>query len=197
MGGQAAADDEVFKKNEKRNALEAYVLQTKSKLETEWAAFVTAEVKASFITALDEAEERLYSDDGRPHPAPFRSKETLSGGDEMLSVSTVCAGYDADYPTLSSRFSALAKVGDPLEERCNESHRRPEALDNARTLVREVRASADEMEVRHHRLQTMFVLTELSRRPVRCAAGQGLGDGGVRSPGEEEGQGAGGMAVGG
>lgn len=72
-----------------------------------------------------------------------------------MSVSTVCAGYDADYPTLSSRFSALAKVGDPLEERCNESHRRPEALDNARTLVREVRASADEMEVRHHRLQTI------------------------------------------
>ena len=156
MGGQAAADDEVFKKNEKRNALEAYVLQTKSKLETEWASFVTAEVKASFITALDEAEEWLYSDDGKPKPRPSTSAgETSSGSDEMLSVSTVCAGYDADYPTLSSRFSALAKVGDPLEERCNESHRRPEALDNARTLVREVRASADEMEVRRHRLQTI------------------------------------------
>ena len=88
MGGQAAADDEVFKKNEKRNALEAYVLQTKSKLETEWASFVTAEVKASFITALDEAEEWLYSDDGKPKPRPSTSAgETSSGSDEMLLLS--------------------------------------------------------------------------------------------------------------
>ena len=84
-----------------------------------------------------------------------------------MRVYTV-AGYDADYPTLSSRFSALAKVGDPLEERCNESHRRPEALDNARTLVREVRASADEMEVSTTADDCLFSLGWASRWPLCC-----------------------------
>ena len=116
------ADAEIFKKKEMRNTLEAYVLQTKSRLNDDWAPFAKDDVKTSFTKLLDEAEDWLYSDEG----------------------------YDADLKTLSKQYSKVSKVGDPIEELFTEARLRPEAIANAKQLVEQVKASAEEMLAAGH-----------------------------------------------
>ena len=79
-------------------------------------------MKASFTKLLDTAEDWLYSDEG----------------------------YDADFKALKKQYSEVSKVGDPIEELFTESRARPEAIANAKKLIEQVKASAEEMLAAKH-----------------------------------------------
>ncbi|XP_028406381.1 97 kDa heat shock protein-like [Dendronephthya gigantea] len=83
------------------NALEEYVLQTRSKLYSEYETFVTDEDRGSFVTKLDDAEEWLYDE----------------GEDQIKSV-------------YQGKLDSLKKIGDPINLRFDEAKTRPQALES-------------------------------------------------------------------
>ena len=79
-------DEAVFKTEEKRNELEAYILRTKSFLASEWTQFIEQNEKKTFADKLTVAEDWLYS----------------------------AEGYESDYTQLSKQLSKLTMIGDPV-----------------------------------------------------------------------------------
>mmetsp|Transcript_35480 Transcript_35480/g.100452 ORF Transcript_35480/g.100452 Transcript_35480/m.100452 type:complete len:803 (+) Transcript_35480:247-2655(+) len=96
-------DRAVEETNERKNALEGYVYDMRNKLYDVYAPFISEEVKPGFLKQLDDMEEWLYDE-----------------------------GEDADRSVYIAKLSELAKVGDPVEERCREMSTRGPA---AETLV--------------------------------------------------------------
>jgi len=101
-------DRVVEETGEARNALESYILETRSKLQDEkdWGPYVTASARDGFIENLDKAEMWLNED-----------------------------GYDAQKSEYVSRLGALTKVGDPIATRKREDLARPDRISALKSAI--------------------------------------------------------------
>jgi heat shock protein 4 len=60
-----ATDRLVIDTADKRNALEEYVYETRSKLEMAWSDFADDSSRTNFMAALTEMENWLYTEEGK------------------------------------------------------------------------------------------------------------------------------------
>ncbi|WWD17682.1 hypothetical protein CI109_102123 [Kwoniella shandongensis] len=98
--GQMHSEDKlVMETEDRKNALEEYVYEMRSKLEDRYAAYVQASEKSSLLTGLQEAEDWLYSEEGE----------------------------DATKSAYVSKLDALKTTGDAIVLRWKESEDRPKA----------------------------------------------------------------------
>lgn len=97
-GGMASNDRLVVDTAEKRNSLEEYVYDTRSKVSDQWAEFVDEQTKQSFLSELNATEDWLYGD-----------------------------GEDALKSAYIERLVHLKKVGDPIYNRFLDAEERPVA----------------------------------------------------------------------
>ena len=102
-----AADKLVADTEDRKNALEEYVYDTRSKLEERYAQFVQAEEKEKLMTMLAESEDWLYSEEGE----------------------------DASKSAYVSRLETLQNVGAPIHFRWKENEERPRAASQLREVV--------------------------------------------------------------
>jgi len=101
-------DRVVEETGEARNALESYILETRSKLQDEkdWGPYVTSSSRDSFIENLDKAEMWLSED-----------------------------GYDAQKSEYVTRLGGLTKVGDPIAARKGEDLARPDRISALKSAI--------------------------------------------------------------
>ena len=85
---------------DRKNALEEYVYDTRGKLDDRYAPYVQEEEKGKLLVALREAEDWLYSDEGE----------------------------DATKSAYVSRLDALKVLGDPITFRYRETEERQKAI---------------------------------------------------------------------
>ncbi|KAF8547383.1 heat shock protein 70 [Imleria badia] len=109
-----AGDKLVQDTEDRKNALEEYVYDTRGKLEDRYAAYVQAAEKAKLVTLLQEAEDWLYSDEGE----------------------------DATKSAYVARLDALKVIGDPIVARWSETEERPRAIAQLRTTLNDYLAQA-------------------------------------------------------
>lgn len=118
---EMALQDRVMEETkERKNALEAYVLAMRSRLNEALAPYCDDATKASFNKALQEAEDWLYDE----------------GEDETKSVYV-------------KRLDALKAQGDPLEELCKEDQARGPAAAALRSTAEQYLAACDSPAVAH------------------------------------------------
>ncbi|MBW0476557.1 hypothetical protein O181_016272 [Austropuccinia psidii MF-1] len=98
-GEMHAADKLVAETEDKKNALEEYVYDTREKLEGLYAPYVTSDVKDNLLNELQKAEDWLYSEEGE----------------------------DATKSQYVSRLEKLATIGNPIKLRQREAEDRPRA----------------------------------------------------------------------
>jgi heat shock protein 4 len=94
-GAMHASDRLVIDTAEKRNALEEYVYNTRSKLEMAWSEYVIETDSTKFSKALTEMEDWLYGE-----------------------------GEDATKSVFVEKLSQLKVIGDPIEFRYSQSEER-------------------------------------------------------------------------
>jgi len=104
-----AADRLVIDTAERRNALEEYVYETRSKLEMAWTEFVTDADRSTFLKALNAMEDWLYGE----------------GEEETKS-------------TYIAKLAELKKTGDPIARRYRENDEIPVAEKQFRDYVNSV-----------------------------------------------------------
>jgi heat shock protein 4 len=109
-----AADKLVQDTEDRKNALEEYVYDTRDKLESRYAAYVQAAEKAKLVTLLQEAEDWLYSEEGE----------------------------DATKSAYVARLDALKVVGDPIVARWTDAEDRPRVIAELRTSLNDYLAQA-------------------------------------------------------
>ncbi|RKO91126.1 heat shock protein 70kD, C-terminal domain-containing protein [Blyttiomyces helicus] len=97
-GQMAASDRLIIDTAERRNALEEYVYDTRSKLEMAWSDFIADADRSAFNEALNETESWLYGD-----------------------------GEDATKSVYVEKLGELKKTGDPIARRYIENDERPRA----------------------------------------------------------------------
>jgi heat shock protein 4 len=95
-GDMAANDRLVVDTAEKRNALEEYVYDTRSKLTEQWSEFIVEEERDAFITQLNEMEDWLYGE-----------------------------GEEAQKSVYIEKLVELRKIGDPVHTRYIQFEERP------------------------------------------------------------------------
>ncbi|KAK0569946.1 adenyl-nucleotide exchange factor sse1 [Tilletia horrida] len=106
--GQLYSNDKlVLDTEDRKNALEEYIYDERSKLEDRFAAFVQPAEKEKLLAALTEAEDWLYSDDGE----------------------------DATKSAYVAKLEGLHKLGNPISARWSESNERPKAASLLREAV--------------------------------------------------------------
>jgi len=98
-GDMHAGDKLVAETEDRKNALEEYVYDTRGKLDGIYAPYVTADVKSKFLDELQEAEDWLYSEEGD----------------------------DASKSQYVARLDGLLKMGGPIKLRQRETEERPRA----------------------------------------------------------------------
>ncbi|EAU90789.1 heat shock protein [Coprinopsis cinerea okayama7 len=99
--GQMYESDKLVRDTEERkNALEEYIYDMRSKVEDRFASFVQASEKSTLLAALQEAEDWLYSEEGE----------------------------DTTKSIYISKLDALKKIGDPITFRYRESQDRNTAI---------------------------------------------------------------------
>lgn len=106
-GNMFAADKLVADTEDRKNALEEYIYDTRSKLDERYAAFVQPAEKEKLLGLLSEAEDWLYSDEGD----------------------------DASKSAYVDRLNDLQKVGAPVHFRWKEHDERPRAAAQLREVV--------------------------------------------------------------
>ena len=86
-GEHEASDKLVIDTAEKRNALEEYVYETRSKLSDAWAEFEVENVCTAFSKELDEVEDWLYGDGEEETKSTYIAKlvELRKKGDPILA----------------------------------------------------------------------------------------------------------------
>ncbi|KAH0828092.1 heat shock protein 70 family [Lanmaoa asiatica] len=109
-----ATDKLVQDTEDRKNALEEYVYDTRGKLDDRYAVYVQPAEKAKLLTLLQEAEDWLYSEEGE----------------------------DATKSAYVARLDALKVVGDPIVMRFRETEDRPRAVAELRTTLNEYFAQA-------------------------------------------------------
>ncbi|KAI8458122.1 heat shock 70kDa protein 4 [Phakopsora pachyrhizi] len=122
-GDMHASDKLVSETEDKKNALEEYVYDTRDKLEGVFAPFVTPEVKQKLLSALQQAEDWLYSEEGE----------------------------DASKSQYVARLSELTSIGDPIKFRQRESEERPKAERQLRETISDFmqRAQSNDSKYAH------------------------------------------------
>ncbi|KAI9609383.1 hypothetical protein H4Q26_007337 [Puccinia striiformis f. sp. tritici PST-130] len=106
-GDMHAGDKLVSETEDRKNALEEYVYDTRDKLEGAYAPFVTREVKQQLLDALSKAEEWLYSEEGE----------------------------DASKSQYVARLDELNAIGNPIKFRQREAEDRPRAERQLRETI--------------------------------------------------------------
>lgn len=106
-GNMHAADKLMADTEDRKNALEEYVYDTRSKLDERYAPFVQSAEKENLLSKLGEAEDWLYTEEGE----------------------------DATKSAYVSRLEALQKLGAPVHFRWKEHDERPRAAAQLREVV--------------------------------------------------------------
>lgn len=106
-GQMYAADKLVADTEDRKNALEEYIYDTRSKLDERYATFVQSEEKEKLLAMLAESEDWLYTEEGE----------------------------DATKSAYVSRLETLQKVGAPIHFRWKEHEERPKAAAQLREVV--------------------------------------------------------------
>ncbi|KAG7095173.1 hypothetical protein E1B28_005952 [Marasmius oreades] len=116
---QMSANDKlVMDTEDRKNALEEYIYDTRSKLDERYAPFVVPDEKSKLLTALQESEDWLYSTEGE----------------------------DAIKSAYVSRLDTLKALGDPITFRWRESEERAKAISQLRETLNSYMASATSNE---------------------------------------------------
>ncbi|KAI9638177.1 putative heat shock protein [Dioszegia hungarica] len=106
--GKMAADDKlVMETEDRKNALEEYVYDNRSKLDGRYAIYVQEKEKSDLLAGLQEAEDWLYSEEGE----------------------------DATKSQYVERLDKLKVMGDPIQLRWKESEDRPKAASELREVL--------------------------------------------------------------
>lgn len=106
--GQMAANDKlVLDTEDRKNALEEFIYDQRSKLDERYRAYATAAEKEKYLAALNEQEEWLYSEEGE----------------------------DAKKSDYVSRLETLQKLGNPISSRWRENEDRPKAASALRDTI--------------------------------------------------------------
>ncbi|KAI0001358.1 heat shock protein [Russula compacta] len=105
---------------ERKNALEEYIYDMRSKLEDRYAVFVQPQEKEALLTELSRDEDWLYSEEGE----------------------------DATKSAYVSRIEAAKKLGDPITTRWREAEERPKAAAQLRETINQYIAQATSTEER-------------------------------------------------
>ena len=108
-GAMYSSDRLVIDTAEKRNALEEYVYETRSKLEMAWSDFVIDSERTEFTKNLSATEDWLYGE-----------------------------GENATKSVYVSKLLELTTVGDPIALRVSQSEERPFAAKEFRAYVNSV-----------------------------------------------------------
>lgn len=107
-GAMYAADRLVIDTAEKRNALEEYVYETRSKLEMAWTEYVLDNERNEFTKFLNETENWLYGE-----------------------------GEEATKSVYIEKLAELTKIGDPIAFRAQQAEERPVADKEMRQYIRD------------------------------------------------------------
>ena len=92
---------------DRKNALEEYIYDTRSKLDDRYSAYVQADEKSKLLTALQEAEDWLYSEEGE----------------------------DATKSVYVSKLDSLKVLGDPITHRYKEAEERSRTISQLRETI--------------------------------------------------------------
>ncbi|WFC97737.1 adenyl-nucleotide exchange factor sse1 [Malassezia yamatoensis] len=106
-GQMYAADKLVADTEDRRNALEEYIYDQRSKLSDRYAAFVQADEKEKYLEELSKSEDWLYTEEGE----------------------------DATKSAYTSRLEALEKIGAPIVNRWRQNEERPKAASQLREVL--------------------------------------------------------------
>ncbi|TBU24376.1 heat shock protein 70 [Dichomitus squalens] len=102
-----AADKLVFDTEERKNALEEFIYDTRSRLDERYAPYVQSQEKEKILAALQEAEDWLYSEDGE----------------------------DATKSVYVQRLDALHALADPVINRYKEAEQRSRVASELRETI--------------------------------------------------------------
>lgn len=117
--GKMAADDKlVMETEERKNALEEYVYETRGKLDDRYKLYAQPSEKETLLAGLADAEDWLYSDEGE----------------------------DAPKSSYVSKLDALKKIGDPIALRWRENEARPKAAAQLREVCNDFLSKAQNGE---------------------------------------------------
>ena len=106
-GKMHAADKLVADTEDRRNALEEYIYDQRSKLDERYAAYVQPQEKEAFLAKLAETEDWLYTDEGE----------------------------EATKSTYNGRLEDLQKIGAPIQNRHKQNEERPKAASALREVL--------------------------------------------------------------
>ena len=106
-GQMHAADKLVVDTEDRKNALEEYIYDTRGKLEDRFAAFVQPQEKDHFMQQLTESEDWLYTEEGE----------------------------DATKSVYVQRLENLQKLGAPIQNRWKQNEERPAAAAQLREVL--------------------------------------------------------------
>ncbi|KIJ23624.1 hypothetical protein M422DRAFT_39529 [Sphaerobolus stellatus SS14] len=120
-GKMHAADKLVMETEDRKNALEEYVYDTRSKLEDRYAPFVQPQEKEKILAALQDAEDWLYTEEGEE---------------------AVKSAYVA-------KLDGLRALGDPIMNRWKSSEERPKAAAQLRETINSFLAQAQGNDERY------------------------------------------------
>ncbi|RUP51485.1 hypothetical protein BC936DRAFT_147947 [Jimgerdemannia flammicorona] len=115
----ASTDRLIADTEERKNALEEYVYDTRSKMELQFTEFVDSATRKSFVAQLNEAEDWLYGD----------------GEDALKSAYVI-------------KLDELKKVGVPIAERYRDAEERPRAEKLLRESMQQFQSNALSSEER-------------------------------------------------
>ncbi|KAI9507914.1 heat shock protein [Russula earlei] len=115
-----ANDKLVQDTEERKNALEEYIYDMRSKLEDRYAPFVQPQERDALLAELSKNEDWLYSEEGE----------------------------DATKSAYVSRFDAAKKLGDPITTRWREAEERPRAAAQLRETINQYISQATSTEER-------------------------------------------------
>merc|ERR1719436_364273 len=104
-------DLEIQETNELRNSLEGYVLEMRSKLESELTEYIKDGPRQQFLKELNDMEDWLYED-----------------------------SYEADKAVFSERLKKLKTIGEPVERRYKEAKNRPQVISGFYRAITESKA---------------------------------------------------------
>jgi heat shock protein 4 len=116
-----ASDKLVMDTEDRKNALEEYVYDTRGKLDDRYASYVQPSEKEKLIVALQEAEDWLYTDEGE----------------------------DASKSAYVARLDTLKALGDPIVFRYRENEERPRVISELRETLNNYMAQATSTEERY------------------------------------------------
>ncbi|KAI0318852.1 heat shock protein 70 [Amylostereum chailletii] len=120
-----ASDKLVQDTEDRKNALEEYVYDTRGKLDDRYAPFVQPQEKATLLAKLQEAEDWLYTDEGE----------------------------DATKSAYVARLDALKALGDPITARWREFEERPRAAAALRETINTYLSQATSGEERYAHIE--------------------------------------------